>query len=51
MFLGVKWRFLDNQPLQFQLGGYPELLMPTGDRARDLGEGWQRTILDAVSAS
>jgi hypothetical protein len=37
--LGVKWRILNNEQSKFQLGIYPQLLLPTGDRARDLGVG------------
>lgn len=36
---GVKWRLLDNERAQFQLGTYPQVLVPTGDHARGLGEG------------
>ncbi len=39
LLLGVKWRFLNNEQSQFQLGIYPQLLLPTGDHARGLGEG------------
>jgi hypothetical protein len=39
LLLGVKWRFSNNEQAQFQLGIYPQLLLPTGDHARDLGEG------------
>jgi hypothetical protein len=39
LVLGVKWRFLNNEQSKFQLGIYPQLLLPTGNRARDLGAG------------
>jgi hypothetical protein len=39
LLLGVKWRFWNNEQSQFQLGVYPQLLLPTGDRAQALGEG------------
>ena len=39
LLLGAKWRFLNNERAQFQLGVYPQLLLPTGDRAQGLGEG------------
>jgi hypothetical protein len=39
MLLGVKWRFFNNEDSHLQLGTYPQLLVPTGDRARGLGEG------------
>src|SRR5215469_4132725 len=32
LVLGVKWRFLNNERTQLQLGTYPQLLVPTGDR-------------------
>ena len=31
LLLGVKWRFLNNERSQLQLGVYPQLLVPTGD--------------------
>jgi hypothetical protein len=37
--IGVKWRFFNNERFQLQFGVYPQLLLPTGDHARDLGEG------------
>jgi hypothetical protein len=36
---GVKWRFLNNEQSQLQFGIYPQLLLPTGDHARGLGDG------------
>lgn len=39
VLLGVKWRFLNNEQSQAQLGIYPQLLLPTGDHARGLGDG------------
>ena len=39
LLLGVKWRFLNNVQSKFQLGVYPQLLLPTGDHAHGLGEG------------
>jgi hypothetical protein len=39
VLLGVKWRFLNNERAQFQLGIYPQVLLPTGDHARGLGDG------------
>jgi hypothetical protein len=39
VILGVKWRFFNSEELQVQLGCYPQLLLPTGDHARGLGEG------------
>lgn len=48
MLLGVKWRFLNNERSQFQLGTYPQLLVPTGDHARGLGEGSPAFLLPIV---
>jgi hypothetical protein len=39
VILGVKWRFFNSEESQVQLGCYPQLLLPTGDHARGLGEG------------
>jgi hypothetical protein len=39
LLLGVKWRFLNNERSQVQVGIYPQLLLPTGDHARGLGQG------------
>jgi Putative MetA-pathway of phenol degradation len=49
LLLGVKWRFLNNEQSQFQLGIYPQLLLPTGDKARDLGEGRPAFVLPLVA--
>jgi len=49
LLLGVKWRFLNNEQAQFQLGTYPQLLLPTGDRARGLGEGQPGFVLPLVA--
>ena len=45
LLLGVKWRFLNNERSQLQLGVYPQLLLPTGDRAQGLGEGRPAYVL------
>jgi hypothetical protein len=45
LLLGVKWRFLNNEQSQLQLGLYPQLSLPTGDRARGLGEGRPAFVL------
>jgi Putative MetA-pathway of phenol degradation len=47
--IGVKWRFLNNQRSQFQLGTYPQLLLPTGDHAHSLGEGRAAFVLPLVA--
>ena len=39
LVIGVKWRFLNDERSKFQLGIYPQLLLPTGDQARELGAG------------
>jgi hypothetical protein len=39
VLLGVKWRFFNNDQSRLQLGTYPQLLAPTGDRVRGLGQG------------
>jgi outer membrane putative beta-barrel porin/alpha-amylase len=48
LLLGVKWRFLNNERTQLQLGTYPQLLLPTGDHARGLGEGRAAFVLPLV---
>jgi Putative MetA-pathway of phenol degradation len=45
LVLGVKWRFLNNERSQFQLGTYPQVLAPTGNHARGLGEGRPAFVL------
>jgi hypothetical protein len=47
--IGVKWRFLNDQRSQFQLGTYPQLLLPTGDHARSLGEGRAAFVLPLIA--
>ena len=49
LLVGVKWRFLNNERSQLQLGTYPQLLLPTGDRARELGEGRTAFVLPLVA--
>ena len=39
LLVGVKWRLLNNEQAQLQLGIYPQVLLPTGDHERGLGEG------------
>jgi Putative MetA-pathway of phenol degradation len=39
LLLGVKWRFFNSEKSQVQLGIYPQLLLPTGDHKRGLGDG------------
>jgi Putative MetA-pathway of phenol degradation len=49
LLLGVKWRFLNNERSQVQVGIYPQLLLPTGDHARGLGEGQPAFVLPLVA--
>jgi hypothetical protein len=49
LLLGVKWRFLNVEKSQLQLGIYPQLLIPTGDHARGLGEGRTAFVLPLVA--
>ena len=49
LLLGVKWRFFNNEHWQFQLGTYPQLLVPTGDHSRDLGQGRPALLLPIVA--
>jgi len=45
LLLGVKWRFFDSEKSQLQLGVYPQVLVPTGNHARGLGEGQAAFVL------
>jgi hypothetical protein len=45
LLLGVKWRFLNSEQSRLQLGVYPQLLLPTGDHARGLGDGRPAFVL------
>ena len=45
LLLGVKWRFFNSEKSQFQLGVYPQLLVPTGNHSRGLGEGRAAFVL------
>jgi Putative MetA-pathway of phenol degradation len=49
LLLGVKWRFFNNEQSQIQIGAYPQLLVPTGDRARDLGDDGAAFVLPLVA--
>jgi len=49
MLLGVKWRFFNNEKSQLQFGIYPQLLVPSGDRARGLGEGQPAYVFPVVA--
>jgi hypothetical protein len=45
LLLGVKWRFFNSEKSQLQLGVYPQVLAPTGNHARGLGEGRAAFVL------
>jgi hypothetical protein len=45
LLLGVKWRFFNSEKSQLQLGVYPQVLVPTGNHARGLGEGRAAFVL------
>jgi outer membrane putative beta-barrel porin/alpha-amylase len=49
LLLGVKWRFLNNERSQFQLGTYPQVLVPTRDHARGLGQGGSAFVLPLIA--
>ena len=49
LVLGVKWRFLNDERSKFQVGIYPQLLLPTGNRARGLGAGRPAFWLPLIS--
>jgi len=49
LLLGVKWRFFNNEQSQVQIGVYPQLLIPTGNESRGLGEGRTAFVLPLVA--
>jgi len=49
LLLGVKWRFFNNERAQVQIGFYPQLLIPTGNESRGLGEGRTAFVLPLVA--
>jgi hypothetical protein len=49
LLMGIKWRFFNDERLQFQLGTYPQLLTPTGDHARGLGDGRAAFVLPILA--
>jgi hypothetical protein len=49
VLIGVKWRFFNSQKLQLQFGIYPQLLVPSGDHARGLGEGQPAFVFPIVA--
>jgi outer membrane putative beta-barrel porin/alpha-amylase len=49
LLLGVKWRFFNNEQSQLQLGTYPQVLLPAGDKSRGLGEGRTAFVLPLLA--
>jgi hypothetical protein len=49
LLLGVKWRFFNSDKSQLQLGVYPQVLAPTGNHARGLGEGRAAFVLPLLA--
>jgi len=49
MLLGVKWPFLEEQGWRPIVGIYPQLLVPTGDHSRGLGEGRPAYVLPVLA--
>ena len=49
MLIGVKWRFFNEEKSQLQFGVYPQLLLPTGERSRGLGEGSTAFVLPLLA--
>src|SRR5438094_658423 len=49
LLIGVKWRFFYSEKSQLQLGIYPQLLVPSGDHARGLGERRTAFVLPLVA--
>jgi hypothetical protein len=49
LLLGIKWRFFNNERAQLQLGTYPQVLAPTGNHDRGLGEGRPAFVLPLLA--
>jgi hypothetical protein len=49
LLIGVKWRFFNNEKSQLQVGIYPQLLVPTGDQTRGLGQGGSAFVLPLLA--
>jgi outer membrane putative beta-barrel porin/alpha-amylase len=47
--IGMKWRFFNSEKSQLQFGIYPQLLVPSGDHARGLGEGQPAFVFPVVA--
>lgn len=46
--VGIKWRFLEEEPKRPQLGFYPQVILPTGTSNRGLGDGKPSYIIPLV---
>ena len=49
LLLGVKWRFFNDERSQIQFGTYPQVLLPTGDQERSLGDGRPAYVVPLVA--
>ena len=49
LLIGVKWRFFNNEKSLLQFGIYPQLLVPSGDHSRGLGEGQPAYLFPVVA--
>jgi len=49
LLVGVKWRFFNGEKPRLQLGTYPQVLVPTGNRPRGLGEGRTAFVLPLIA--
>jgi|SRR5262249_11214412 len=49
LLIGVKWRFFNSEKSQLQFGIYPQVLAPSGDHARGLGEGHTAFVFPVVA--
>ena len=47
--VGVKWRFLEEDPQAPQIAVYPRVVIPTGDNRRGLGEGKASYVFPLVA--
>jgi hypothetical protein len=49
LLIGVKWRVFISEKSQLQFGIYPQVLVPSGDHARGLGEGQPAYLLPLLA--
>jgi hypothetical protein len=49
ILLGIKWPFLEEKGWRPMMGIYPQVLTPTGERSRGLGEGGAAYILPVLA--